>query len=308
MRRSVKPLDFFPRGFESLFSQEIRSSNGGIKGVRFSLIIVLIKYKKKIIKIIQSMFNEFIFETFEYLFGFFLPLLLATAYLTLFERKILAAIQRRKGPKIVGFLGLLQPLVDGIKLLLKEAITPRAASEDIFLNAPILTFLLCLCFWAVMPYSYNAVSVPMRLGILYVFAISSLNALTIIIAGWSSNNRYAFLGALRAASQLISYELNISLAIVNIGIITGSFDLTEIVNYQQHIWFIFPLFPVFLIFFISTLAETHRTPFCLPEAEGELVAGYNVEYSSIMFALFFISEYANIIFMSKLIVLLFLGG
>ena len=237
-----------------------------------------------------------------------LPLMIFIAYLTFFERKVIGAIQLRKGPNVVGPLGLFQPLADGIKLLTKETIVPTNSNKIIFLFSPILTFTLALVAWAVIPVDYNLVLSNINVGILYVFAISSLGVYGIIMAGWSSNSRYAFLGALRSAAQMISYEVSIGLIIINILLTVGSLNLTDIVLAQKEIWFFLPHFPVFIIFFISTLAETNRAPFDLPEAEAELVAGYNVEYSSLAFGLFFLGEYGNMILMSSLTTILFLGG
>ena len=237
-----------------------------------------------------------------------LPLLIFIAYLVYFERKIIASIQLRKGPNVVGFFGLLQPIADGIKLLTKETILPTSSNKILFLFSPILTFTLALLAWAVIPVDYGLVLSNINVGILYIFAISSLGVYGIIMAGWSSNSRYAFLGSLRSAAQMISYEVSIGLIIVNIMLVTGSLNLTEIVMAQKKMWFFIAHLPIFVIFFISTLAETNRAPFDLPEAEAELVAGYNVEYSSMSFGLFFLGEYGNMILMSSLTTILFLGG
>ena len=237
-----------------------------------------------------------------------LPLMIFIAYLTYFERRVIGAIQLRKGPNVVGPFGLFQPLADGLKLLTKETVVPTNSNKLIFLFSPILTFTLALVAWAVIPIDYEIVLSNINVGILYVFAISSLGVYGIIMAGWSSNSRYAFLGALRSAAQMISYEVSIGLIIINILLTVGSLNLTEIVLAQKNLWFFIPHFPVFIIFFISTLAETNRAPFDLPEAEAELVAGYNVEYSSLAFGLFFLGEYGNMILMSSLTTILFLGG
>ena len=237
-----------------------------------------------------------------------LPMLIAIAYLTLIERKVISAIQRRKGPNIVGFFGLLQPFADALKLMIKETILPSIANRVIFLIAPIITLGLSLMSWVVIPLDRGIVLSDINLGILYIFAVSSLGVYGIIISGWSSNSRYAFLGALRSSAQMVSYEVSIGLIIMSILLNVSSINLTKIVYYQQYIWFVIPLFFIFSLFFISALAETNRPPFDLPEAEAELVAGYFVEYSSMSFALFFIGEYGALLVMSTLIVILFFGG
>jgi NADH-quinone oxidoreductase subunit H len=236
------------------------------------------------------------------------PLLIAVAYFTIAERKIMGAIQRRRGPNVVGFIGLLQPLADGLKLFVKETTLPTSSNTVIFLLAPALSFILSLISWSVIPFSKGAVLCDINLGILYLFAISSLNVYGLLFAGWSSNSKYAYLGALRSAAQMISYEISIGLTALNVVLCAGSFNLNTIVLAQQKIWFIFPLLPIFLIFYVSMLAETNRHPFDLPEAEAELVSGYNVEYSAMTFALFFLGEYANMLLMSTFSAILFLGG
>lgn len=235
-------------------------------------------------------------------------ILLSVAYLTLFERKVIAAMQLRKGPNVVGPFGLFQPLADGLKLMHKETILPTLSRKGMFLLAPIITFVLSLVAWAVIPVDAGMVFADINVGILYLLAISSLGVYGIIIAGWASNSKYAFMGALRSAAQMISYEISIGLVIVSVLICSGSLNLTDIVLSQQKIWFVIPLFPMFVIFLISSLAETNRAPFDLPEAEAELVSGYNVEYSAMPFAFFFLGEYANMILMSSMITILFLGG
>lgn len=243
------------------------------------------------------------------IFGFFIPLLLGVAFLTLVERKILGAIQRRLGPDQVGFLGLLQPIADAAKLIFKETITPSSANQFLYFLAPILSFSLSLAIWAPIPVGKFGGLVNIDLGLLYLFGISSLGVYSIVLAGWSSGSRYAFLGALRSAAQMISYEVSFGLILVSVLLCVGSLSLHDIVLFQDsYVWLGIPLFPLSIVFFISTLAETNRPPFDLPEAEAELVAGYNVEYSSIGFALFFIAEYANIIMMSTLNVVIFWGG
>nr|YP_009317545.1 NADH dehydrogenase subunit 1 [Gelidium sclerophyllum]AOX48997.1 NADH dehydrogenase subunit 1 [Gelidium sclerophyllum] len=237
-----------------------------------------------------------------------LPLLIGIAYMTLAERKVMAAMQRRKGPNVVGVFGLLQPLADGLKLFVKETVLPSSANTSIFILAPILTFLLALISWCVLPLGEGLVYSDINVGVLYILAISSLGVYGIIISGWSSNSKYAFLGALRSAAQMVSYEVSIGLILINVLLCSGSLNLTEIVLAQQSIWYAIPLFPILIMFYISILAETNRAPFDLPEAEAELVAGYNVEYSAMGFALFFLGEYANMILMCSLTTILFLGG
>ena len=237
-----------------------------------------------------------------------IPLLVSVAYFTIAERKLMGVIQRRKGTNVVGFTGLLQPLADGLKLFSKETILPSSSNTGIFLLAPILTFVLSIIGWVVIPFSEETVLSDINIGILYLFAVSSLSVYGIILAGWSSNSKYPFLGSIRSAAQMISYEVSIGFIIINVSVCSGSFNLTEIVLSQIYIWYFIPLFPVFIMFSISMLAETNRHPFDLPEAEAELVSGYNVEYSAMTFALFFLGEYANMLLMSSLISILFLGG
>jgi len=236
------------------------------------------------------------------------PLLISVAYFTLAERKIMGAIHRRKGPNVIGYLGLLTPLSDGLKLFAKETILPSNANLAVFLMAPMLTFILSLIGWAVIPFDEGVVIADINVGILYLFAVSSLSVFGIITSGWSSNSKYPFLGALRSAAQMVSYEVSIGFIIVTVVVCVGSFNLTEIVLAQKGVWFAIPLFPMFIMFAISALAETNRHPFDLPEAEAELVSGYNVEYSAMGFALFFLGEYANMLLMSSLTAILFLGG
>ena len=237
-----------------------------------------------------------------------IPLLISVAYFTLAERKIMGSIQRRKGPNVIGYLGLLQPLADGLKLFTKETILPSNANLTIFLIAPMLTFILSLIGWAVIPFSEGAVLSDINVGILYLFAVSSLSVYGIIISGWSSNSKYPFLGALRSTAQMVSYEVSIGFIVITVVTCSGSLNLTDIIIAQKSIWYFVPLLPMFIMFSISALAETNRHPFDLPEAEAELVSGYNVEYSAMGFALFFLGEYANMLLMSSLIGILFLGG
>jgi NADH-quinone oxidoreductase subunit H len=236
------------------------------------------------------------------------PVLIAVAYLTYAERKVLAAIQLRKGPNVVGPFGLLQPFADAIKMLTKETIIPSGANRVLFIMAPMLTFLLAMLGWAVIPVNEGWVEANINVGVLYLFAISSLGVYGIIVAGWASNSKYAFLGALRSAAQMVSYEVSMGFVLVTVLLCVGSLNLSDIVRAQTKVWFFIPLFPMFIIFFVSALAETNRAPFDLPEGESEIVAGFFVEYSSMSFGLFFLGEYANMILMSAMTSILFLGG
>ncbi|WP_207458531.1 NADH-quinone oxidoreductase subunit NuoH [Azospirillum sp. SYSU D00513] len=236
------------------------------------------------------------------------PLLVSVAFMTYAERKIMGAMQLRQGPNVVGPFGLLQPFADGLKLFAKEQILPAGANRIVFYAAPMLTFFLAIVAWAVIPFDYGMALADINVGILYLLAISSLGVYGVVMAGWASNSRYAFLGALRSAAQMVSYEVSIGLVIITVLLCVGSLNLQEIVRAQETVWFCIPLLPMFVIFFISALAETNRSPFDLPEGESELVAGFMVEYSSAPFALFFLGEYANMILMSALTSILFLGG
>lgn len=239
-----------------------------------------------------------------------LPLLLYVAYLTYAERRVIGLMQMRRGPNVVGPFGLLQPIADAVKLLFKEVIVPTAASKVVFIIAPMITFVLSLIGWAVVPFDQGLVLADINVGVLYVLAISSLGVYGIIMAGWASNSKYAFLGAIRSSAQMISYEVSMGLVIVTVLLVTGTLNLSEIVEYQRTMpfWIQLLMAPMAVVFFISVLAETNRLPFDLPEAEAELVAGYNVEYSSMAFALFFLGEYANMILVSAITVTFFMGG
>jgi len=237
-----------------------------------------------------------------------LPVLVSVALIVWLDRRIWAFVQKRKGPNVVGPFGLLQTFADALKFMFKEIIIPASANKIIFILAPITTLTLALIAWAVIPFSEDMVLANINVGILYLFAVSSLGVYGIIMGGWASNSKYPFLGAIRSAAQMISYEVSIGIIIVNVLLCVGSLNLNEIVIAQENVWFIFPLFPMFVIFFISSLAETNRPPFDLPEAESELVAGYQTEYSGMMYAMFWLGEYANILLLCALGSILFLGG
>jgi NADH-quinone oxidoreductase subunit H len=237
-----------------------------------------------------------------------LPVLISVALFTLIERKEMGAMQRRRGPNIAGYFGFLQPFADGLKLAIKESIFPARADIDLFILSPIISFFLSILTWAVIPFSSTFIFLNSNYSILYLYAISALSIYGIIFAGWASNSKYSFLGGLRSTAQMISYEISLGLLIITLIICSESFDLVTIVLKQESIFYCLPLLPTFIIFFISALAETNRAPFDLPEAEAELVSGYNVEYSATGFALFFIAEYSNILLMSTLLSIFFFGG
>lgn len=236
------------------------------------------------------------------------PILISVAYFTLAERKILGAIQRRRGPNVIGVYGLLQPLADGFKLFVKESVLPSNSDELIFYVSPLISFVISLMGWIIIPYEKHSTMAEITLGVLYLFAVSSLGIYGIIMSGWASNSKYAFLGSLRSTAQMVSYEVSIGFILVTVITCVGSFNLQLIIEAQRNIWFFIPFFPLFLLFFISSLAETNRHPFDLPEAEAELVSGYNVEYSAMSFALFSLSEYSNMLLISSLNIILFFGG
>ena len=242
------------------------------------------------------------------IFAIIVPLLLSVAYLTWFERKVMGAMQLRQGPATVGPYGLLQPIADGVKLFSKEMILPTQAHKVVFVMAPMLTFFLSLIAWAVIPVDLGWVLADINVGLLYLFAVSSMGVYGVLMAGWASNSRYAFLGGLRSAAQMVSYEVSMGLVIVCVLLCVGSLNLTEIVTAERPLWVQIMLFPMFIVFVISILAETNRAPFDLPEGESELSGGFMVEYSAMTFALFFLGEYANMILMSAMAVILFLGG
>tara|TARA_B100000989_G_scaffold293836_1_gene271822 strand:+ start:6744 stop:7748 length:1005 start_codon:yes stop_codon:yes gene_type:complete len=246
-------------------------------------------------------------ETYKILF-LLLPVLVSVAMIVWLDRRIWAFVQKRKGPNVVGPFGLLQSLADALKYIFKEIIIPASSNKIIFILAPVVTMTLALVAWAVIPFSENYVLADINVGILYLFAISSLGVYGIIMGGWASNSKYPFLGSIRSAAQMVSYEVSIGVIIINVLLCVGSLNLSDIVLAQKNIWFIIPLFPMFVIFFISALAETNRPPFDLPEAEAELVSGYQTEYSGMMYAMFWLGEYANILLMCALGSILFLGG
>ena len=246
-------------------------------------------------------------ETYKILF-LLVPVLVSVAMVVWLDRRIWAFVQKRQGPNVVGPFGLLQSLADALKYIFKEVIIPSSANKAIFILAPIVTMTLALISWAVIPFSVTQVLADINVGILYLFAVSSLGVYGIIMGGWASNSKYPFLGAIRSAAQMVSYEVSIGVIIINVLLCVGSLNLNDIVMAQENLWFVIPLFPMFVIFFISALAETNRPPFDLPEAEAELVAGYQTEYSGMMYAMFWLGEYANILLMCAMGSILFLGG
>ena len=252
-------------------------------------------------------FNLLFNEIYKILF-LLIPVLVTVAMIVWLDRRVWALVQKRRGPNVVGPFGLLQSLADALKYIFKEIIIPASSNKVIFIIAPIITMTLALVAWAVIPFGENLVLADINVGILYLFAVSSLGVYGIIMGGWASNSKYPFLGAIRSAAQMVSYEVSIGVIIINVLLCVGSLNLNDIVLAQQNMWFILPLFPMFVIFFISALAETNRPPFDLPEAEAELVAGYQTEYSGMMYAMFWLGEYANILLMCALGSVLFLGG
>ena len=252
-------------------------------------------------------FNTVFLEVYKILF-LLVPVLVSVAMIVWLDRRVWAFVQKRQGPNVVGPFGLLQSLADALKYIFKEIIIPSTSNKVIFILAPIVTMTLALISWAVIPFSATMVLADINVGILYLFAVSSLGVYGIIMGGWASNSKYPFLGAIRSAAQMVSYEVSIGVIIINVLLCVGSLNLNDIVEAQQNLWFIIPLFPMFVIFFISALAETNRPPFDLPEAEAELVAGYQTEYSGMMYAMFWLGEYANILLMCAMGAILFLGG
>jgi NADH-quinone oxidoreductase subunit H len=255
----------------------------------------------------MELMNIIFNEVYKILF-LLIPVLVSVAMIVWLDRRVWAFVQKRQGPNVVGPFGLLQSLADALKYIFKEIIIPASSNKVIFILAPIITMTLALVAWAVIPFSEDQVLANINVGILYIFAVSSLGVYGIIMGGWASNSKYPFLGSIRSAAQMVSYEVSIGIIIINVLLCVGSLNLNDIVKAQQDVWFIIPLFPMFVIFFISSLAETNRPPFDLPEAEAELVAGYQTEYSGMMYAMFWLGEYANILLMCALGSILFLGG
>ncbi len=255
----------------------------------------------------MDIINNVFVEVYKILF-LLVPVLVSVAMIVWLDRRVWAFVQKRQGPNVVGPFGLFQSLADALKYIFKEIIIPSSSNKIIFILAPIVTMTLALVAWAVIPFSANQVLADINVGILYLFAVSSLGVYGIIMGGWASNSKYPFLGAIRSAAQMVSYEVSIGVIIINVLLCVGSLNLNDIVVAQQNLWFVVPLFPMFVIFFISALAETNRPPFDLPEAEAELVAGYQTEYSGMMYAMFWLGEYANILLMCAMGAILFLGG
>ena len=261
------------------------------------------------IKLVNFLFFDFFFYICLNIF-LIISVLISVAFFTLLERKVMASMQRRKGPdnRITGIWGVLQPIADGLKLLFKEIVVPKRATKIFFIGAPLYTFLISLLGWCVIPWSSQIILIDFQLSVLYLFGISSLGVYGILLSGWSSNSKYAFLGSLRSSAQMISYEVSFAFILIIISLFSGSYNFHEIIYKQESLWYCVPLLPLVLIFFVSMLAETNRAPFDLPEAEAELVSGYNTEYSSIIFAMFFLGEYSNMLLMSSVFVIFFFGG
>jgi NADH-quinone oxidoreductase subunit H len=255
----------------------------------------------------MAYFNLLVNELYKIAF-ILIPVLISVTLVVWLDRRIWGAVQKRKGPNVVGPFGLLQTIADALKYVFKEIIIPASSNKIIFVLAPVVTMTLALVAWAVIPFDNGLVLADINVGILYLFAVSSLGVYGIIMGGWASNSKYPFLGAIRSAAQMVSYEVSIGIIIINVLLCVGSLNLTDIVNAQQSLWFVIPLFPMFVVFFISALAETNRPPFDLPEAEAELVSGYQTEYSGMMYAMFWLGEYANILLMCAMGAILFLGG
>jgi len=273
--------------------------------VTVEIYLIIIKKTEPIIKVeyLTILSSELYKITF-----ILVPVLASVAFIVWLDRRIWGAVQKRKGPNVVGPFGLLQTVADALKYIFKEIIIPASSNKVIFILAPIITMTLALVAWAVIPFSDEFVLADINVGVLYIFAVSSLGVYGIIMGGWASNSKYPFLGAIRSAAQMVSYEVSIGIIIINVLLCVGSLNLKDIVNAQQDLWYVIPLFPMFVVFFISALAETNRPPFDLPEAEAELVAGYQTEYSGMMYAMFWLGEYANILLMCALGSVLFLGG
>ena len=272
------------------------------------VIIQKLKLRKQVQKVKKMEYLNTIFQEVYKILFLLVPVLVSVAMIVWLDRRVWAFVQKRQGPNVVGPFGLLQTLADALKYIFKEIIIPASSNKVIFILAPIITMTLALVAWAVIPFGEDQVLANINVGILYIFAVSSLGVYGIIMGGWASNSKYPFLGAIRSAAQMVSYEVSIGIIIINVLLCVGSLNLNDIVLAQKNMWFVIPLFPMFVIFFISSLAETNRPPFDLPEAEAELVAGYQTEYSGMMYAMFWLGEYANILLMCALGSILFLGG